>query len=197
MNNYPAVSNDERIQLCYEVLRDDGQSHNMAEILSHRQAPGIKTDTILTSGWGSNPGFEDDPMGQLMYRMAKRKAEKAGVSIQGKRYMSGLATEPLDPGAWVSSGDGFQGDVKRIAAAKGLKVTGAINYTPADYDDHPGCADADAPYKVSEKLVSERVEDLCGDNPELAPTPREKADLHERVREQLSPDYNSVRLPGE
>jgi hypothetical protein len=61
-------------------------------------------------------------------RMAKkmaREAKAAGININGKYYLGGLADKRghMDPSAWVDS----VSDIKRVAKARNLNVSGIVN----------------------------------------------------------------------
>jgi hypothetical protein len=109
----------------YERLLSAGQSPRLAEMLTLQQAPAVKgTDRAYMEGRLNN---------QQLDRMPKHQAEniiqiarKAGISISGKYYASGLADKrgPADPAAWVDS----TADIKKVARERNLNVEGAVEH---------------------------------------------------------------------
>lgn len=78
MSPYETVSEIPEVQAAYERMREEGQSHNMAEMLALRQCPSLNTDTRRMIGW-SEPRFSEQ-----------------------------LARYPGDPEAWVSHPDDYR-----------------------------------------------------------------------------------------
>ena len=116
------VSDNPAIQRRYEQLRKRGLSHNMAEILAFKQAPGTRyTEKAFLEGLKMNM---DDPVDRLVVETA----QKAGVNTHGKVYVSGLADQrgPADPAAWVSTAS----DVISVAKRRQRQVDGALRYDP-------------------------------------------------------------------
>lgn len=118
----PKVSDNPRLQARYTQLRLNGESHNMAEVLALRAFPGFSTNDDFMRGRMNGEQFAHNPAMGNYYRGV---AESQGVSVKGKQYMSGLASYPGDPTAWVSD----KSDVLRVAKAKGLTLDGLVNYT--------------------------------------------------------------------
>jgi len=118
---WPIVSSDPVIQAFYESCRESGESHSIAEMCAFRQAPSLETDTTFTRGFGTDPF--GGPVNSFTHRRYMQMAKAAGVSTQGKRYMSGLARYPGDPKAWVGS----KGDVRRVCEKRGWGCEGAVN----------------------------------------------------------------------
>lgn len=107
---YPTVSTNPDIQSRYEDLRDNGDSHNMAEMLATRSAPGTKNmDRAFLQGTHQNGGL-DEKFG----REYLRRARKAGIPTTGKVYLSQLADGrgAATPAAWVSGLDDVRDGVR-------------------------------------------------------------------------------------
>jgi hypothetical protein len=99
MNQLPTVSPIPEIQAAYEQMRNNGQSHNMAEMLAVRIPSGTKnTDRAFMEGKHSNYGLESTKIPEYYLK----RAMEAGVNPHGKVYVSQLASEWGDPRAWVS-----------------------------------------------------------------------------------------------
>ncbi len=168
----------------YARMRLRGESHNLAELLASRRAPGIGiTDSIFMSGRWGKAGIQDEEVANL-YRQI---AQDNGVSSEGKTYCSQLASFPGDPSAWIDS----VADVKRVAADKGMTLEGGINYTPSGVLDNP-VDDLDGPYEVAEDIIDDEIVSAAEDNPDLAEEwvakPEKLADAREQVKEIFSGD---------
>jgi hypothetical protein len=118
--------------------------------------------------------------------MAERmiaKAKRAGVQIQGKWYMSGLADARgvADPEAWV----GDISDIKRVAVKRNLNVHGIV--------EHQGTLAPPPPEKpLSDRLVRESVHEMLTDNPGLATkSPRELREM--AIDKHGAPSRNSKK----
>jgi hypothetical protein len=88
------------------------------------------------------------------------KALAAGVNPTGKYYSGSLARYPGDPRAWIDS----LGDVRRVAAERGLSVQGAVNIEPPE----PVRAAEPQPYRVAPEIVQAKVAERLAEQPELA-----------------------------
>lgn len=75
-----------------------------------------------------------------------RMAEAAGVSTSGKLYLSGLASYPGDPTAWVSDGS----DIRRVAREKNMTLEGSINQKGHEVEPTP-------PVDIAPDILERRV----------------------------------------
>ncbi len=109
---YPIISDNERIQDFYEVMRRSGTSHNMAEMLAMRAPPRCSTDNVFAAGLGTlEQQFAKDPVGlDLVTKAAMRKGYKPNPNDV---YLSSLANDTGDPEAFVPAG-GAQGHIMRV-----------------------------------------------------------------------------------
>ena len=126
---WPIVSSDRAVQEEYVAIRKQGDSHNMAEILSKRRPPASLTDREFNMGRHNNNQFESCPALGNYY---KNIADKAGVATAGKYYVTGLGRFPGDPRAWVRS----RGEVLAIAKERNLVLDGLVTYK-GDHDPDP------------------------------------------------------------
>lgn len=125
------------IQLPYDIQRaslevrehyirmiNAGQSPMFAEMCALQQPPGTQgTDRAFMQG-----RLDGNWMDGLPPRMAKkmaREAKAAGINVNGKYYLGGLADKRghMDPSAWVDS----VSDIKRVAKARNLNVSGIVS----------------------------------------------------------------------
>ena len=173
---WPIVSSDRDVQGVYENMRQDGVSHNLADMFAHQRGPSLNTDATFMSGFCNGNQFEDQPWVGDMYR---KEAKAAGVNITGKVYKSSLADYPGDPTAWVSD----RADVRRVCEEKGKACVGAVNYRPPA----PISAPVDAP--LASDIVGTKVSEILDGLPVADRQHVDTADLAEQVREAMSPHW--------
>lgn len=152
------VSDDPGIQAEYERLRADGVGHNLANMFAHQTPPRGKDNTSWLAANSRAIGGGDlaPPVRQHHEAMAKA----AGVNIEGKVYMPGLARQnmPGDPKAWVSDhsefkkrledrGDGWSDGTQSVRARDDFAPTPDIEVAP--------------------DLVEERACQMIENNPDL------------------------------
>jgi hypothetical protein len=148
----PTISTDPSIQARYETMRLSGQSHKMAEMLAVRKFPGVRTDSVFNDGRFSGSSLEKCP---AHMKWLRDQAEAAGVSVNGKYYLSGLADFPGDPTAWV----GDRGDVLRVCEAKGLTIReGMIDYQAPEVEPMPDVA-------IGDDIIEREVDRTMAENP--------------------------------
>jgi hypothetical protein len=127
---FPKVSDNLAIQTKYEDMRNNGESHAIAEMCAFQAAPGVDTDAIFMMGRPTGRDcFGDSEIEEVAFQNALKKAKKAGVSIQGKTYSTAIAQERGDPGAWISG----KGDMKRRCIETGSSCEGDVKVAPPLY----------------------------------------------------------------
>lgn len=168
------------VQKRYETLVGDGMAPKLAEVLATGKFPGTRTDREFLEGHCNGSQFERTPWIGDGY---KARAEQSGVSTNGKVYLSGLASFPGDPAAWVSD----RSDVLRVAREKGLTVHGSVHYDPGE----PGPPERVA---IDPRLVEAEVQDVLAENPDA-----DVEEVRERVIElrtgQVDPNPSLVSEP--
>lgn len=113
------------IQEAYKKMVATGVNPRLAEMLALQQPPALKgTDRSFMQGRMNNEQLNAMPSDHAQNIVAL--AKRAGISVSGKYYASGLADHrgPADPEAWVDSA----ADVKRVAAKRNLTVSGAVEH---------------------------------------------------------------------
>lgn len=165
---YPKISSNPGIQDAYERMRENGQSHNMAEILAFRKCPSLKTDTRFQARIDKTP-----PVPPAYRKIAK----KAGVDTSDKQYFTQLARYPGDPTAWQSD----RSSIKRICEERGWSCEGAITVKK----EHEIPED-DGPYTVAESLVDQEVQRIQTLDPGAGSTPKKLEQLKDDTRTRLS-----------
>jgi len=164
----PKVSNLFSQQVAYFRMIRDGQSHNMAELLAVRKFPGVHG---LDSAFMAGTHHQDSLLDHYRYRAAA----EAGVDTNGRRYLSGMARFPNDPEAWVSSRD----DVVRLCAERGWNCHGLVEHEAPAAEPTP-----DIP--IAPEIVDQHVEACLRAFDPGEQTPQLKADIRERVTQELT-----------
>lgn len=127
----------------------------LADMLSSGIPPGCRTDSTFLHGNVNGNQFENQAHIGDAY---KKKADKAGVSVTGKKYLSSLARYAGDPEAWVSG----RGDVERVVRERGWSCEGAVNVDATN----------DVPVKekkrvrLAEDIVQRKMAESLAVNPE-------------------------------
>lgn len=129
LTGYPIIDQSPVLQANYETLRRQGQSHNMAEMLTFRQSPGAQTDREFQMGHQRLADqVGDDPM-YMQQITSNYRAATGGLSPNiNDQYMPSLANFPGDPRAFVSSA----GDVKRLAEERNVSVSGFVTHKASE-----------------------------------------------------------------
>lgn len=151
----------------YKKLLKLGNTPAFAEMLAARTPPGeAGTDRAY---WEGRLTEHDSSVGRMILQTAK----DAGVSTQGKHYVSGLARHglgPADPEAWVSG----YGDILTIAKKrKHMNVTrnGKLVHQGVPKPEQPDCL-------LNPRLVKEMIQKELRENPDLrAKKPSELAEM--------------------
>lgn len=168
---YPRVYADPQQQARYVKLRQAGNSDAFAQMLTEQRPPGIKGENARFLN-GRQNGEDIEDMSPLTRKKLLENAKKAGVSVQGKRYISQLARRgvPCDPLALVSDLD----DVKARARAMGRQVCTMEQAQDMDYQGSPPRSVA-----LAEDIVQEEVAKRIAKDPSLKKVPKAK------IREQV------------
>lgn len=140
--------------------------------------PGIVTETTFTRGKGD--GFGDD---EFKRRFAYAAARKAGVNPNGKAYYPGLCPpgEPYSPKAWISH-DNARGDIARRCEELNYAAEGDINVKQREPETDP----TEGPYRVADKIVNAKVDEIVATEHDGHITPDKRADLVEATAERLA-----------
>ena len=113
------------VQEHYRKMIRNGVTPRAAEMFALQQPPGLRgTDRTLMQGRFNNEQFDKMPPDHA--RQMIETARRAGISVSGKYYCSGLADKrgPADPAAWIDSVH----DVKRVAVERNYSVSGVIEH---------------------------------------------------------------------
>ena len=105
----------------YEQCLAEGTSPALAEMFALAAPPGCNTDNVFCADRKEEEQFKDPRV-----RMFRRKAEKQGVSTNGKIYLGSLARFPGDPTAWVSG----RGDIASTCQKRGWECEGTVTVKP-------------------------------------------------------------------
>lgn len=123
LSMYPIISHNEAVQDRYMRMRHSGQSHSIAEMLAHQQAPGSMTDVELNRGVGTL----DKQLGRDGVRFLEQDVARNGNPPNPNSvYQPQLARYPFDRRAFVQTG----GEIKERAEELGVGVEGFVNVKP-------------------------------------------------------------------
>lgn len=171
------ISNNPVIQKRYEEMVAQGTSPTLAEMFAFQKPPRGKDNTswLAANSKAISGGDLAPPVRQHHEAMARA----AGVNIEGKVYMPGLARQnvPGDPLAWVTDHSEF----KRKLEARGDGWSDGTQSVKAR-DDLPPPPMTD----VAPDLVEERACQMIEQNPDL---------LHKHCK--LTPKGDDVVISGE
>jgi hypothetical protein len=131
----------------YLKMLAEGQTPRFAEMCALQCPPGVKgTDRAVMQGRLNGEWLDQMPKHQAQRILAEAKS--AGINPSGKYYQSGLADKrgPSDPAAWIDSA----ADIKKVAQARNLHVTGIVEHKAHDVPPPPPVALSD---RVIRKLM--------------------------------------------
>jgi hypothetical protein len=177
----PDIANaSAEVQRHYRKMIADGQTPRWAEMCALQQAPGVHgTNDSWMKGRKNGEWLDALPTKQAKWMLKEAKA--AGISTEGKYYMSGIADSRahLDRDAWVSDRE----DVLRVAKKRKLELRGQINYQPSGPPEPPKRANG-----LNPRLVSELAKKEMASEPGLT-----KRAAEQRIREKHTPHWQRKR----
>ena len=148
LNDFEAEKDRQFCQYCNRPMRLYLQSN----------LPATRTDKqFMASAGVSDDGFGNDERSR---RIARARAEAAGVNVNGMRFHPGLCRKgvPYDPiNGWYSS----RADVIRKAEAKGCNVFGCIEHTTPIRDKD--LAALERPYRPAASVVARDAERIVAE----------------------------------
>jgi hypothetical protein len=161
------------VQQHYLKMLADGQTERFSAMCALQQPPGTRgTDRAFQEGRLSGNWLDEMPIHQA--KRIVREAKAAGIDINGKQYMSGLANKlgHCDPKAWVSD----VGDIRRVAKERNLQVRGIVDIDARDEEP----AKVDLNPKIAKELAKKEIVK----NPSLS-----MKDAVTRVKEKHTPHW--------
>lgn len=152
-----------------EQLRASVDPEILRDMLESGVPPMSNTDREFLEGRCNGNQFERNPgLGDHYARVARRH----GVDSKGKVYLSGLASFPGDPRAWV---DG-RGDVAKVCDERGWGCVGSVNRPVTKVVEPTGGG-------VAPDLIDEKAVPLAEN------TGVPLAEAREQVREMIKPHW--------
>ena len=121
---WPFISHNLAAQCRYEIMREDGVSHNLAEMFALQEFCGVETETTFNQGVDETDGFDmDTSFDRALFKKYKQIAKDAGMSTGSRKYYAEVAQYPGDPRAWVASKDDVKNRLRDLGwAARGGNV---------------------------------------------------------------------------
>lgn len=168
------------VQEHYQRMIAAGQSQSFALMAALRQPPGAKLYDHAFRGQYNGNQFEKRPELGKFYTQ-KYREQTGSEPPKGAVYMPQLAEQnnPGDPRAWVHDTH----DMKAVCEDRGWELTldGEVKVPgeeiiPMDLEN----------YTVNPRHVEDHIANLKAENPDIAPTPREHADLKDKLTKQFS-----------
>jgi len=123
MDNFPTISDDASVQALYVECREQGTSHNLAEIFALKRAPNLDTDTTFLRGI--------KPLGDQFTNSNERdrvikEAKKQGYTPRtSDYYCPGIAKSCGDPAAFVPSANP-KAHVRKVCETRDTSCHGAV-----------------------------------------------------------------------
>lgn len=176
------ISTEPAIQLHYEQCLANGCTEKLAEAMAFRQGPALRTDAAFLQGHSNGNQFAGGGMQERIGNFYASRARKAGVSTQGKIYLGGLAAFPGDPKAWVAD----RGDVEKVLDERGWSAAGSVNRQKREPERE---VDVRVKGGVAPDILDREVARAIAKEPEIAPTPRERRALREKIRQRIKPHW--------
>lgn len=100
---YPSISENRAVQRAYERMRQNGQSHNMAEMLALRKIPACRTNATLLAAVNSDKEQWSFSQPNMHSKAVVESANKLGV--HPKQYQPEWADYAGDPKAFLPNDD--------------------------------------------------------------------------------------------
>lgn len=162
------------VEELYEQCLANGSTMEFAAMCALRQPPGSRnTDRAFCQGAERQTRM----MAPVNRKIIYERAQKAGISTQGKWYKGSLGNgDPANPAAWVSSAD----DVVAVCKAKGYSMEGVINYTAPDIERAPPKS-----VRLAPDLVNEGVRMMLQGDPALAEKVKKNPKILVEVKERV------------
>jgi putative FmdB family regulatory protein len=177
----------EKLQPHAEMLKDAGRLRCMKCEGRMRHVfgvPGIVTDTTFSAGRAAS-GLADDGLGDddFKRRFAYAAARRAGVSPSGKSFCPGLCApgKPYDPEAWVSHASA-RSDIKKRCRELNYAADGDVTVAQREPETDPN----EGPYRVADKIVQKKVNEIVAKEHGGKVTKKKRADLVEATSERMS-----------
>lgn len=156
----------------------------LEEILATRRCPACVTNDTFMAGRKLNGAqFKT----QAEYEIYSRELRAKGGSTAGKFYSHKLATRVGDPQAWIGSSS----DVRRVLLERGDSGGCAGVKVQRNRD----CLGEEPEYGIADDIIDREVEAKLSQNPELAPTPKERARFRAELKQKRQPHYANDGQP--
>jgi hypothetical protein len=167
MSAYPTISDNPRTQAFYESMRRKGESHNMAEMLAVREAPGVETDSTFFAGIGTlAKQFEGD---EKVLEHVVSRAKALGYNPNPNDFYNGALVDPEigpgDPAAFVPA-TGGRGHVRKVCEQRDWSCSGSVNVKRSRREPPK------PKVRLADDIVQATVNTMVERNPDLAKVDR-------------------------
>ena len=123
MISFPVISEELDVQAFYIEMRQDGQSHNLAEMLALKRCPSLDTDTRFNAGLGTlRSHFKDE---SELHRVVKAAKKQGYTPKDTDSYQPFLAKSCGDPAAFVPH-DNPKSHICKVCEARDITCHGAV-----------------------------------------------------------------------
>lgn len=165
----------------FEKLVDDtpAQHDRFVRMLADQSPPRCLTDREYLAGHYGAKWHETDPITRAK-RIKNYRRLTGRNPPQNAVYEERLASQPGDPDAFLSG----RGDLLRLARKRGLKMSGAVEYTPPELPPKPRV-------RLAEDVIQDSIVDHVRRDPALKRKPA--AELREMVIEKHGNTYKGTR----
>lgn len=157
----------------YMMLRRNGESHRMAEMLAARRPPRGNTDDTFFSGMGTLLDSCDGDENKL-HRLVLAARRQGYEPQAGDVYLPNLATELGDRNAFISRTDG-RAKIRKVCEQRGWACEGAVNVEARQPERDP----YDSSVPLGEDIVSKTAAMMTKQDPSLKKLPR--GELRDRI----------------
>jgi len=123
MHKYPTISDDQDVQALYVECRQQGTSHNLAEMFALKRAPHLDTDTTFLKGIKPlGDQFTNDNECKRVIKEAKKLGYTPRTSDY---YCPGIANKCGDPAAFVPHANP-KAHIRKVCEERDTSCHGAV-----------------------------------------------------------------------
>lgn len=166
---YPKISDCQYTQAFYELMRERGESHMMAEMLANQKAPGsMGTDTTWAAGAGT---LDQQIPNKAQLEHTVKEAKRHGYTPNpNDYYMPTIARFIGDPLAFMSPHEAHS-HTKKVLESQGRGSTNFVKVKAREREQP-----LEPVKKIAPSLLLGMMKDECKANPDLLHQPKKFKD---------------------